>query len=68
MEGEWTGGMWGGGGVREEGIMYNAHCAVSVYSIEENNGLDMKMCGFLIPRNKRLICLCCLLKGSRERK
>ncbi len=61
MEGEWAGVMWGG-------IMYNVHCAVSVYSIEEKDGIGMKMCGFLIPRNMRSIFLWCLLKGSRERK
>jgi hypothetical protein len=47
------------------GIMYNVHCAISVYSNEEKDGLGMKICGFLIPR---LIYLWCLLKGSRERK
>jgi hypothetical protein len=47
--------------------VYNVHCAVSVYSIEEKDGLGMKMCGFLIPRNKRSIYLLCLLKGSREK-
>jgi hypothetical protein len=65
MEGEWVGGMGGGG------IMYNVHvhCAVSVYSNEKKDGLGMKMCEFfLYPVKKRSIYLCCLLKGSRKRK